>query len=111
MSRRDNILVEKEICSASYRPVRDGMCVGRHLKMSRMGLNMYNPLQAKRSWGYKMTLTLSELRSSSICKSEYKYKGTKVRRRERAKGRREDGSKQQAASNKQQAGKPRVALR
>jgi hypothetical protein len=28
---------------------------------------MYNPLQAKRSWGYKMTPTLSELRSSSIC--------------------------------------------
>jgi hypothetical protein len=35
--------------------------------MSRMGLNMYNPLQAKCSWGYKMTSTLSELRSSSIC--------------------------------------------
>jgi hypothetical protein len=34
--------------------------------MSRRGLNMYNPLQAKRSWGYKMTSTLSELRSSSI---------------------------------------------
>jgi hypothetical protein len=31
-----------------------------------MGLNMYNPLQAKRSWGYKITTTLSELRSSSI---------------------------------------------
>jgi hypothetical protein len=28
---------------------------------------MYNPLQAKRSWGYKMTPTISELRSSSIC--------------------------------------------
>jgi hypothetical protein len=35
--------------------------------MFRMGLNMYNPLQAKRSWGYKITTTLSELRSSSIC--------------------------------------------
>jgi hypothetical protein len=35
--------------------------------MSRMGLNMYNPLQAERSWGYKITTTLSELRSSSIC--------------------------------------------
>jgi hypothetical protein len=40
----------------------------RYMKaMSRMGLNMYNPLQAERSWGYKMTSTLSELRSSSIC--------------------------------------------
>jgi hypothetical protein len=28
---------------------------------------MDNPLQAKRSSGYKMMLTLSELRSSSIC--------------------------------------------
>jgi hypothetical protein len=35
-------------------------------EMSRRGLNMYNPLQAKRSWGYKITTTLSELRSSSI---------------------------------------------
>jgi hypothetical protein len=41
--------------------------INRHLAMSRMGLNMYNPLQAERSWGYKITLTLSELRSSSIC--------------------------------------------
>jgi hypothetical protein len=42
-------------------------CISRHLEMSRKGLNMYNPLQAKRSWGYKRTTTLSELRSSSIC--------------------------------------------
>jgi hypothetical protein len=42
-------------------------CINRYLAMSRKGLNMYNPLQAKRSWGYKMTLTLSEVRSSSIC--------------------------------------------
>jgi hypothetical protein len=67
MSRRDNMLVEKEISVTSYRPVRNGMWVSRHLEMSRMGLNMYNPLQAKRSWGYKITSTLSELRSSSIC--------------------------------------------
>ncbi|MDR1180631.1 MAG: hypothetical protein LBL13_01435, partial [Bacteroidales bacterium] len=43
----------------------DGYCYTGEL--SRMGLNMYNPLQAERSWGYKMTPTLSELRSSSIC--------------------------------------------
>jgi hypothetical protein len=66
MSRRDNMLVEKEIYAASYRLVRDGMWDSRHLEMSRRGLNMYNPLQAERSWGYKMTSTLSELRSSSI---------------------------------------------
>jgi hypothetical protein len=40
--------------------------------MSRRGLNMYNPLQAKRSWGYRTTTTFSELRSSSICRSEYR---------------------------------------
>jgi hypothetical protein len=48
-----------------------------------MGLNMYNPLQAERSWGYRKTPTLSELRSSSICKSEYKDKGTKGRKERR----------------------------
>jgi hypothetical protein len=45
----------------------------KHLGMSRRGLNMYNPLQAERSWGYRITLTLSELRSSSICRSEYRH--------------------------------------
>jgi hypothetical protein len=48
--------------------------------MSRMGLNMYNPLQAERSWGYKITTTLSELRSSSICRSEEKGEGTNGRK-------------------------------
>jgi hypothetical protein len=67
MSRRDNMLVEKEIYAASYRPVRDGMWDSWYLGMSRMGLNMYNPLQAERSWGYRIMPTLSELRSSSIC--------------------------------------------
>jgi hypothetical protein len=67
MSRRDNMLVENGIFSTSHRPVRDGIWVCQHLEMSRMGLNMYNPLQAERSWGYKMMSTLSELRSSSIC--------------------------------------------
>jgi hypothetical protein len=43
----------------------DGYCYTE--EMSRRGLNMYNPLQAERSWGYKITTTLSELRSSSIC--------------------------------------------
>jgi hypothetical protein len=42
----------------------DGYCCTA--TMSRRGLNMYNPLQAKRSWGYRITPTLSELRSSSI---------------------------------------------
>jgi hypothetical protein len=41
--------------------------INQYFQMSRRGLNMYNPLQAKHSWGYKMTTTLSELRSSSIC--------------------------------------------
>jgi hypothetical protein len=41
-------------------------CINQHLEMSRRGLNMYNPLQAERSWGYRTTTTFSELRSSSI---------------------------------------------
>jgi hypothetical protein len=36
-------------------------------KESPSDFNMYNPLQAKRSSGYKIATTLSELRSSSIC--------------------------------------------
>jgi hypothetical protein len=40
---------------------------------------MYNPLQAERSWGDRITTTLSELRSCSICKSEYNDKSTKER--------------------------------
>jgi hypothetical protein len=55
-------------------------------EMSRKGLNMYNPLQAERSWGYRITTTLSELRSSSICyhsnhinhSSDNKGKGNKT---------------------------------
>jgi hypothetical protein len=41
--------------------------IKRREKKSPKDFNMYNPLQAKHSWGYKMTPTLSELRSSSIC--------------------------------------------
>jgi hypothetical protein len=67
LSRRDNMLVENERISSYRRPIRDGMWESQHVAMSRMGLNMYNPLQAECSWGYKMTSTLSELRSSSIC--------------------------------------------
>jgi hypothetical protein len=55
----------------------------KHLAMSRRGLNMYNPLQAERSWGYRITTTLSELRSSSIYKIEDKGEGTKGRKSER----------------------------
>jgi hypothetical protein len=46
--------------------------INQYFQMSRRGLNMYNPLQAERSWGYKMITTLSELRSSSTHKSENK---------------------------------------
>jgi hypothetical protein len=60
-----------------------------HLEMSRMGLNMYNPLQAERSWGYRITTTFSELRSSSICRSEDKDKSRKGRMGENTKGRKE----------------------
>jgi hypothetical protein len=57
----------------------------KYLAMSRRGLNMYNPLQAKRSWGYRMTTTLSELRSSSIYKSEDKGERTNGRKDKSAK--------------------------
>jgi hypothetical protein len=67
--------------------------INQYLAMSRRGLNMYNPLQAERSWGYRTTNTFSELRSSSICKSEYKDKGMKGRKGEGTKGRMGEGMK------------------
>jgi hypothetical protein len=60
--RRESSFMRRE---ASRLYISDSYCYT--VEMSRKGLNMYNPLQAKRSWGYRKTTTLSELRSSSIC--------------------------------------------
>jgi hypothetical protein len=57
-------------------------------EMSRKGLNMYNPLQAKRSWGYKITTTLLELRSSSIC-----YHINQINHSSDKRGRKSEGTK------------------
>jgi hypothetical protein len=66
-------------------------CINQHLEMSRMGLNMYNPLQAERSWGYKITTTLSELRSSSIY-----YHSNHINHSSDKKGRKDERYKQRA---------------
>jgi hypothetical protein len=60
-SVRQNINLQKKRKEQNQMKNKD-----KHLAMSRRGLNMYNPLQAERSWGYRKTNTFSELRSSSI---------------------------------------------